>query len=369
MKKGTLVALALFSLMAISGTSRGEKETPCTITEMYIAGVPAKEVRHTLVVPRDWLEGGKLIIEGEASQAAEKIEVTLDGGKTWQTAQGTTSWYCSFQPLPGEKLKIGARAWCGGKPAPLYRRKLYRASFTGKTAKEIVVEKLRAMELLYQGENRLQFMKLFSKRLRSPLYSNYRDLEVQVRNDFQWGGAIQYRFYTDQVLRSNGIHMVQTHWNLTYLGLMEPKEGYTEFHFDPGDSWKVVDIRGDKPFGIIEEPKPDLYIVEDEIDGKFIAFAPVGMVLVVVHNGGRIAARKVLVKVHCRDIGPVGAFPPSEATATATIKVVPINGVAVVNLLLQAPEWHPPVTCIITVDPKNRISEIDESNNRAQKLF
>ena len=373
MRKVTLAALALLSLMALSGISRGGKGAPCTITDMYLAGVPAEEVRHTLVVPRDWLEDGELVIEGEAPQAAEKIEVTLDGGKTWHTAKGTTSWYYSFQPLPRERFKIGARAWCQGRPATLYRKKFYNVSFTGKTAREIVTGRLQAMALFYQGKNRLQFMKLFSRWLRSPLYSNYRDLEVQVRNDFQWGGTIQYRFYLDQALKNGSTYIARTHWYLTYLGLMEPKEGYTEFHFDSGDRWKVTDIRGDKPFGIIEEPKPDLYIGEDEIQGEFPVGYPTGTLMVPIHNRGRIAARRVVVKVHCKGMGGFAGAGQAEDTETTVIKVVPIMGTRVATLILTATggnlEWFPPVTCNIAVDPQNRISELDEGNNRSQKTF
>jgi len=372
--RGTILTaiIALSLLLTFPNRSFGEAAPSCTITEMYIAGIPVEEISGNLTITRDWLEKGEIVIEGEAPPQAEKVEVTLDGGKTWHEAQDTPSWFYSFQPLPGEQYRIGARAWCKGKPAPAHRKKFYKAHYTSKTSREIVAEKLHQVELFYQGKNRLQFMTLFSKRLRSPLYSNYRDLEVQVRNDFQWGGAIQYHFYIDQILRTDGIYIVQTHWDMTYVGLMEPKEGYTEFHFDPGNGWKVADIRGDKPFGIIEEPKPDLYIVEDEIKGEFPQAFPTGTVIVPVHNGGRVSARKVVVKIYCMDEGGFG-YPPSAAKATSTVKTIPIMGTRIVTFVLQAGggfgAWNPPVTCIIIVDPKNRVSEINEDDNRAQKVF
>ncbi len=372
MKKTFILAVVTALLALHSPAVKAEEANLCVITEMYIAGLPAKDIQGELQVPQDWLEDGELVIEGQASKHVEKVEVTLDGGKTWKTAQGTSSWFFSIQPLPKENFKIAARTWCQGKPAHPYRRRFYKVSYVGKTSRAIIEEVFHKIELYYQGKNRLQIMKLFSRRLRSPLYSNYRELEVQIRNDFQWGSGMDFHFYIDQVLKSENIYIVQTHWDLTYLGLLEPKHGYTEFHFDSGNEWKIVDIRGDKPFGIVEEPKPDLEIAGDEIQGTFQGGYPTGTVIVPVHNNGRIAARKVAVKVYCKDNGGIG-YPPASATQTKTIKVVPIMSVQVVTFTMTASGgglgWFPPVTCTITVDPQNRISELNEENNTAEVTF
>ena len=364
MKKTLAIIWVAASILAVSSLAKGKEGDLCIITEMYIAGVPAQQITGELQVPRDWLEDGELIIEGQASKEVEKVEITLDNGKTWQPAQGTTSWYYSVQPLPGEKFRIAARAWCKGTPSHPYRRKFYKTVFIGKTSRDIIEGIFRKIELYYQGKNRLQVMKLFSRRFRSPLYSNYRELEVQIRNDFQWGSGMEYRFYIDQVLKSGNIYIVQTHWDLTYLGLLEPKHGYTEFHFDAGNQWKIVDIRGDKPFGIIEEPKPDLEVVESEIQGtspdnmRFILTIP-------VHNNGRIAARRVVVKATCRN-----AYNNPGSTATTTVKTIPIMGINIVTLEVNGYDWLlESTTCTITVDPQNRISETNEDNNRVQKTF
>jgi hypothetical protein len=43
--------------------------------------------------------------------------------------------------------------------------------------------------------------------------------------------------------------MADIHWRLTYAGLLEPKEGNVEIHFDPTDQYKILVQRKDLYFG------------------------------------------------------------------------------------------------------------------------
>ncbi len=336
----------------------------CKIDSVRVADIPVERLKGEFVIPWDLLSKGKLMIEGEASGNVEKVEVTVDGGKNWESVNGTELWDYEFTPSLEKKFKLGVRACCSGK-CYLYRRKFYNLIVSSKTSRDIIENKFLTISIAYETKNLGKILPLFSKWIRSPLYSNYRDLEVQIRNDFQWGEAIQYKFFIDQILKNENIYMVRTHWFLTYLGLLEPKEGDTEFHFDASQNWKIVDIRGDKPFGIIEEPKPDLYIAEDEVTGIITYnYYDNDILIVVVHNDGIIAARKVLLKVKCGN-----NYTPYKIS-TKLIKVVPIKGVKVVNVILPKISWEGTnVRCTIWVDPYNRISELNEDNNVVEKVF
>ena len=326
----------------------------CMIQNLEIADVPASKIKSILVVPWDWLEDETLPIYGTATDAVSEVELSFDGGKSWVSLEARDVWSYSWKVEDTAEAQLKIRVKCGDKVVP-YRRRSYRIKIVKETSKEIIKHKLKLIETYYQLKNSIAIMKLFSQMLRSPLYRNYRDLWIQIRNDLQWGEGIQLHFYVDQILRDENLYIVKTHWDLTYLGLLEPKEGYTEFHFDAGDRWKIVDIRGDRVFGIIEEPKPDLFIIADEVNGNISGYDVT--LWIPVHNGGRIAARKVEVSVTCND-------GYCNKTSSVFLKVVPIKGLNIGVVILNMCGGSP-VYCNINVDPKNRISELSEDNNFA----
>ncbi len=341
----------VFILSFMSSIGYGRKL--CMIQDLKIADIPASRIKGVLIVPWDWLEDETLPIYGTATDAVNMIELSFDGGKSWVSLEASDVWSYNWKVEDINELQLKIRAKCGDKIVP-YRRRSYRIKIVRETSKEIIKNKLKLIETYYQLKNSTAIMKLFSQMLRSPLYRNYRDLWIQIRNDLQWGEGIQLHFYVDQILRDENIYIVKTHWDLTYLGLLEPKEGYTEFHFDAADGWKIVDIREEKVFGIIEEPKPDLFIIAEEISGSWGYDV---VITVPVHNGGRIAARKVEVNVSCND-------GYCSKTSSIFLKVVPIKGLSIGVITLNMCGGYP-VYCNINVDPKNRISELNEDNNFA----
>ena len=348
----------VFALSFLSSIAYGGKL--CMIQDLKIADIPASRIKGVLIVPWDWLEDEALPIYGTATDAVNTVELSFDGGKSWISLEAGDVWSYDWKVEDTNELQLKVRAKCEDKIVP-YRRRSYRIKIVRETSKEIIKNKLKLIETYYQLKNSTAIMKLFSQMLRSPLYRNYRDLWIQIRNDLQWGEGIQLHFYVDQILRDENIYIVETHWDLTYLGLLEPKEGYTEFHFDAAGEWKIVDIREDKVFGIIEEPKPDLFIIADEITGN-VGYNSV-TVVVPVHNGGRIAARKVEISVSCNQHYDVYNI---NLASFMVLKLVPIKGlsIGVVNLHTDL-DLIPgiPVYCNINIDPKNKISELNEDNN------
>lgn len=219
----------------------------------------------------------------------------MDKGESWQRAERTNHWSFSFSPEEYHRYDIGVRCLAGNVPSPMYRQKTFRVRYENKRTKEVIAKQLRKLERSYRIKSRFQIMALISRNVVTTMYPNFRALEEEIKNDIQWGQDILYRFYIDQVLRNKSIHMVRTHWYLTYWGLERPEEGETEFYFDFGDRVKIANIRGEKPFGLIERAYPDLMV--DASEHQYVGQGFGGNILVLVHNIGKITAKKVKIKV------------------------------------------------------------------------
>ncbi|MCJ7664987.1 MAG: hypothetical protein MUO24_12205, partial [Desulfobacterales bacterium] len=57
------------------------------------------------------------------------------------------------------------------------------------------------------------------------------------------------RFTVNQVYETDTAIIADVYWRLTYGGLLEPKEGNVEIHFDPADHLKIILQRKDLYYG------------------------------------------------------------------------------------------------------------------------
>jgi hypothetical protein len=84
-------------------------------------------------------------------------------------------------------------------------------------------------------------------------YQNYprgwHNLRKSIENDFKSLNSVVLRFSVNQVFEIEKVIMAETHWRLTYAGLLEPEEGYVEIHFDPADNMKILVQKKDLYFG------------------------------------------------------------------------------------------------------------------------
>jgi hypothetical protein len=74
-------------------------------------------------------------------------------------------------------------------------------------------------------------------------------LRRAIENDFRSLNNITLRFTVNQVYETDTAIIADVFWRLTYGGLLEPREGTVEIHFDPADHLKILLQSRDLYFG------------------------------------------------------------------------------------------------------------------------
>jgi hypothetical protein len=222
------------------------------VTSATIGTKDLMETSEVTLIKDDLSRERKVLIvgraEGDGSRVA-RVEVSLNGGQTWKETTGSERWQYEFSPLPNYTYHLALRvANTDGAISSPKTFGIKQLTYLPITLSELI--QLRADELAkaYMAKDRDRYMECVSRE-----YQNYprgwHNLRKAIENDFKSLNNIVLRFSVNQVYELEKMIMAEIHWKLTYAGLLEPKEGYVEIHFDPADHMKILVQRKDLYFG------------------------------------------------------------------------------------------------------------------------
>lgn len=243
------LAIAFLSLIVLAPALWAEAPS---ISSARIGGVELKGTKAFSLTREDLTIRGEVLIEGEAEAAegrVDKVEVSLDGGRTWQEATGRERWHYRFVPVPRYPYQFTVRATdsTGTTSVPLVDFGLVQLTYLPMTLAELVQMKAQDLALAYMSRDLERYMALISRN-----YLNYPRGWIRLRKaieyDFKSLNNIVLRFTVNQVFKSAGQVMADLHWRLFHAGLSEPKEGDMIIQFDRADDMKVILQKGDLYF-------------------------------------------------------------------------------------------------------------------------
>jgi hypothetical protein len=186
-------------------------------------------------------EGGKT--------AVERVEVSLDGGQMWKEATGREKWHYEFLPLPNYTYYLTLRVFnADGVVSNPKRFGITRLTYLPLTLSELIQQQADELARAYMSKNLQKYMGLISRDYQN-IPRGWHRLRRAIENDFRSLNNIVLRFTVNQVYELQGAVMADIYWRLTYAGLLEPKEGYVEIHFDPADQLKIILQTKDLYFG------------------------------------------------------------------------------------------------------------------------
>ncbi|GAF70525.1 unnamed protein product, partial [marine sediment metagenome] len=170
-------------------------------------------------------------------------------GQTWQETTGHKSWQYEFPPLPNYTYHLTLRVTnADGVVSSPKTFGITRLTYIPLTVSELIQRRADELAKVYMAKDRDRYMGFVSRG-----YQNYprgwHNLRKSIENDFKSLNNVVLRFSVNQVFKLEGVIMADIHWRLTYAGLLEPKEGYVEIHFDPADHMKILVQRKDLYFG------------------------------------------------------------------------------------------------------------------------
>lgn len=223
-----------------------------SITSAKIGKKELKGADELTIIKEDLTRDRKALIVGLADGAGsqvEKVEVSLNGGQTWNEATGKEEWQYGFSPLPHYTYHLTFRVTnADGVVSNPKKFGVTQLTYLPITLSELIQQLADELAKAYMSKNVERYMDLISRGYQNYPSGRHR-LRKAIENDFKSLNNIVLRFTVNQIFELEGAIMADIHWKLTYAGLFEPKEGYVEIHFDPADQLRIVVQRKELYFG------------------------------------------------------------------------------------------------------------------------
>jgi len=204
------------------------------------------------IIRDDLTRDREILIAGQAQGGGplvEKVEVSLDNGQTWKEAAGRERWQYQFLPLPNYTYYLAFRVTnADGVVSDQKRFGITRLTYLPITLSELIQRQADELAKAYMSKNLERYMGLISRDYQN-LPPGWFRLRRAIENDFRSLNNITLRFTVNQVYETDTAIIADVFWRLTYGGLLEPKEGTVEIHFDPADHLKIILQRKDLYFG------------------------------------------------------------------------------------------------------------------------
>ena len=291
--------VVLFLLTAAWGLGAAADEP--SITTAMIGTKNLMGTAQVTIIKDDLTRERKALIVGLAEGGgppAERVEVSLDGGQTWKEATGGEKWHYEFLPLPNYTYYLTLRVFnADGIASNPKRFGITRLTYLPITFSELIQRQADELARAYMSKDLQRYMGFISRDYQN-IPRGWHRLRRSIENDFKSLNNIALRFTVNQVYELKGAVMADIHWRLTYAGLLEPKEGYVEIHFDPADQLRIILQRKDLYFGAAP--------IGHDGTIQLVPFALFDNVRVIVSDLDKAGAQRITVRV--RVTGSYGPF-------------------------------------------------------------
>jgi hypothetical protein len=245
-------SISSFLVLSLLTVAWGAAAEEPTVTMAKIGNKDLMGKTEVTIIKDDLTRERKILLvgmtEGGGPQV-EKVEVSLDGGQTWKEATGREKWHYEFLPLPNYTYYLTLRVTnADGAVSNPKRFGITRLTYLPITLSELIQQQVDELARAYMSQDLQKYMSLISRDYQN-IPRGWHRLRRAIENDFRSLNNIVLRFTVNQVYELQGAVMADIYWRLTYAGLLEPKEGYVEIHFDPADQLKIILQRKDLYFG------------------------------------------------------------------------------------------------------------------------
>lgn len=305
--------ISAIAFIALVTAAWGAAPDGPSITSAMIGKKELKGTTEVTIIKNDLIRNREALIVGAADGGGpqvEKVEVSLNGGQTWNDVTGRENWQYRFVPAPNYTYHLTFRVTNADGAVSDHRTfGITRLTYLPITLSELIQQQVDELARAYMAKDRDRYMGFISRG-----YQNYprgwQQMRRTIENDFKSLNNIALRFTVNQVFEIEEVIMADIHWRLTYAGLPEPKEGYVEVHFDPADALKILIQKKDLYFG--EAP----FGYDGRVQLQPDPFSD--RVIVTVTDLDKVGARRITVKV--RVTGAYGSF-----TGDLTLSETPLR--------------------------------------------
>jgi len=254
-----LSSIVFLVLLSLAWGATPHKLDKPSITSAAIGKKALKGASGVTIIKGDLARSGEVLIVGKAEGGGggiAKVEVSLDGGETWQEAQGKESWRYRFIPIANKDYELTIRITnTAGVVSDPKAFGFIKLTYLPLTLWELVQQQADKLAKAYMSRDLERYMGLISRDYQQ-YPRGWQRLRRTIHNDFKSLNNIVLRFTVNQVYELEGAIMAEMQWRLTYAGLAKPETGYVEIHFDPTDQVKVILQEKDRYFGAAARSGP-----------------------------------------------------------------------------------------------------------------
>lgn len=250
-----------------------ELEEPPRLQTLEICGQPVRPGSQPPAFTRDDLDSRGLTIKGSfqnPGNAVVKVEVSTDGGATWNKAEGVDRWEYNHKPKGDEEIDLAVRySTSGGQQIVDDLDGSMKANYTGTTKYEMLQDTLDSQMEAYMQEDVREFMQYVSNGFSSSVASLATTtlLESEIRNDFSNRAAVitpadmQYRVLSSEIMQDKKTARIVMEWNNSIDSKF--RSTATLNYSWEGGEWKLCEFSGEPPFGTFDRlNKPGSITIE-----------------------------------------------------------------------------------------------------------
>jgi hypothetical protein len=316
----------------------------------------------TLNIFYEDLKEGKILFSLEKEPQIKKVEISLDGGKTWDTMQNEENGFIfEYRPLlKQQEIKpvfLISYKNGGAEIHNPYIRILYKKEKPEKA----VLFLLEKMKRFYEQEKKDRFLDLFSYK-----FADRIEFEEAIQRDFYNYNNIRLLYRVDKLVfnpRQNKA-ILNVYWKKKYdtrLGSSQSQEAELTIQLEKeGINWKITGLKNNTIFGSSLLTPPDL-----KITGSDLSKTGASIINATIHNIGNTSASNVKVEFYYFDRDTS----TWKSDGYTTISLIKANqNKTITHNYSKLGGWGYTDIKVI-IDPDNTIPEGDETNNEAQKTF
>jgi hypothetical protein len=355
MRRFFLSLIVLFFLASFAFAQEGK----ISIYEVKVEDKDAPTLSEDFSFSKEDLIGERINITGRAKSTEapiNKVEVSTDGGKTWQEAEGTNSWQYKFYLNEGlHKVRFLAS---DEKDNMVITGDL-KILYTKLKPQEAILNILKKIKESYEQENLEKLMSCFSE----SKYPNYIKFKEAIIRDFQYFRNIRMFRRIDRYTISDDSKTAyyDVLWKSKYTDIRDnskfSRSTIISMYFIKEDGlWKVASMKNNNIFGTILLSDIDLTLTSSDISSLGGATPTI---TATIHNSGEEEARNVKVKFYYRLVGASYI-----SFGERTISRISRKGSSSTSATLSGIQGNN-ITIKVDIDPDNTITERNETNNSA----
>jgi hypothetical protein len=205
-----ILVIVLFSLVTFARAAATIPQP--TITSASIGKKELKGATGVIIIKGDLTRSGEIPIKGTADGGGpqvKKVEVSLDGGKTWKVAAGKDTWQYRFIPFPNNTYYLTLRVTnAEGVISDPKAFGVVKFSYLSVTLWELIQQKADELAKAYMSRDLEQYMGLISRNYQNYPRGQHR-LRRTIDKDFKFLNNNVLRFTVDQVFELEGTIMAE----------------------------------------------------------------------------------------------------------------------------------------------------------------